>query len=98
MSFVFRPKKEAPNWDALRRVDMQRLIQTNDVVELEKHLGNLMHANLSRADLEKIGCPNLIKLFKVGQLSLEYLVFAQQYSEAALSQSSQEYEEDLQLC
>lgn len=33
----------------------------------------------------------MIKLFKVGQLSLEYLLFAQQYSEAALTHSQTLY-------
>ena len=66
MSFVFKPKKEAPNWDALTQLNLKQLIQSNDVEKLEQHQGNLINANLTREDLEKIGCPNLIKLFKVG--------------------------------
>lgn len=38
----------------------------------------------------------MIKLFKVGQLSLEYLLFAQQYSEAALNHVNTLYLADVE--
>ena len=84
MSFVFQPKKEAPNWPAIEKCDLKTIIKSNDIGKLEANLGNLVNAKLSLEDIKKIGCPNLIKLFKVGQLSLEYLLFTQQYSEATL--------------
>ena len=74
------------------------MIKTNDIAKLEAHLGNLVNAKLSLEDIKKIGCPNLIKLFKTGQLSLEYLLFTQQFSEAALSKAQSSYQEDLATC
>jgi len=52
------------------------VIKTTDIVYLEKILQNVANAKLSRADLKMFGDKNMIKLFKVGQLTTEYLLHA----------------------
>jgi len=54
---------------------MDKLMKKTDVKSLEHLLQNLVHAQLNEADLMRIGDRNLIKLFKVSQLTLEYQKF-----------------------
>lgn len=91
MSFAFRPKNQALNWDAVAKADLPSLIKTTDVGQLESHLANVANAKLSKEDLAKFGDKNLIKLFKTGQLSIEYLLFMQQYSEAQLAHAQSQH-------
>lgn len=97
MSFAFKPKKQALNWDQVVRADLGSIIQTTDIQGLEKLLGNIADAQLAKEDLLKFGDKNITKLFKVGQLSLEYLLFVQQYSDANLANSQQLYTEDAKI-
>ena len=97
MSFAFKPKKQALNWDQVVRADLGSIIQTTDIQGLEKLLGNIADAQLAKEDLLKFGDKNITKLFKVGQLSVEYLLFVQQYSDANLANSQQLYTEDAKI-
>jgi len=81
MTFVFTEKTETLNWDMISQTDVNQIIQTTDVAYLETMLQNITNAQLKREDLKRFGDKNLIKLFKVGQLTLEYLLFAQNHSE-----------------
>ena len=59
--------------------------------QLEALLANVANAKLNKEDLAKFGDKNLIKLFKTGQLSIEYLLFMQQYSEAQLAHAQSQH-------
>ena len=96
MSFSFKPKHEAINWHQVRNTDLQAIIQNNDVAALEASLGNLTNATLSKEDIRKFGDKNLIKLFKLGQLNMEYLMFEQQHSEQLLAEALEAYNRDLE--
>ena len=61
----------------LAEADLDHIIQTTDITQLEHLLQNISNAALDKQDIRRIGDKNLIKLFKVGQLTLEYLLFAQ---------------------
>ena len=76
MEFTFKEKKEALNWDAISACDVHSIIASNDIASLETHLANLINTKLQMEDLTKFGDKNMIKLFKIGQLSLEYLLFS----------------------
>ena len=47
-----------------------------DISQLEKLLQNIANAKLNTHDLKRFGDKNMIKLFKVGQLTTEYLLYA----------------------
>ena len=85
MTFAFQPKSENLNWDMLATADIDSIIQRNDIGQLEQMLQNLSNARLEPADLRRIADRNYIKLFKVSQLSLEYMLFLQSQSEFMLS-------------
>lgn len=92
MSFKFQQKKEPLNWEAVRQTDIQQLMASNDVDRLENVVGNLARAQLSREDLRLFGDKNLIKLFKVGQLTLEYLTYQHQHADVLLNSELDAYQ------
>ena len=73
MSFCFNPKTERLNWDQLAEADVESIMHNNDISYLEQLLQNITNAELNNDDLQRIGDKNLIKLFKVGQLTMEYM-------------------------
>ena len=42
---------------------------------------NLTYAHLDREDLERLGDAHFVKLFRLSQLSIEYLIYTQNYLE-----------------
>lgn len=42
-------------------------------------MNNVTYANLDREDLERLGDAHFIKLFRVSQLTIEYLLYTQDY-------------------
>jgi len=75
MEFKFKQKTEVLNWDQVSACNIQQIVQNNDIGQLEILLANLTNTKLQMEDLVKFGDKNMIKLFKVGQLSLESLLF-----------------------
>jgi hypothetical protein len=43
--------------------------------QLEGLLQNLTYAHLDRDDLERLGDAHFVKLFRLSQLSIEYLIY-----------------------
>jgi hypothetical protein len=44
MSFAFKPKNQALNWDQVVRTDLKMLIQSTNLQALEQLLGNITDA------------------------------------------------------
>lgn len=61
--------------------DVDKIISTTDLGQLEQLLQNLTYANLDREDLERLGDTHFIKLFRLSQMSVEYLIYTQNYLE-----------------
>ena len=61
----------------MEEVDLDRVVQKCDIAKMEVILQNLTYSKLEKADLKKIKDKNIIKLFKLGQLSVEYLLYTQ---------------------
>ena len=51
------------------------MIREVDIDRLERMLQNATYGLLEKSDLKRIKDKNIIKLFKLGQLSTEYLLF-----------------------
>ncbi len=56
---------------------------------MERMLQNLTFATLDKPDLKRIKDKNLIKLFKLGQLTTEYLLYTQGEIAEAMAQARQ---------
>lgn len=56
-------------------IDVDKVIKEVDLKQLEGLLQNITYAQLDREDLERLGDQHFIKLFKISQLSIEYLLY-----------------------
>lgn len=80
--FQFRARHETPDWRRLSAVDVERVAAEVDVAALQEHLG---HVTFCSAERER--CPHcqapadtlLLKLLRLAQLCLEYLLHSQDY-------------------
>jgi hypothetical protein len=81
--FSFSRKTQKLNWEAIAKVDVDNdIIIKKDINLLEQLLGNLTMSELTKDDLKILKDKNLIKLFKLGQLSTEYMLYQQQYMDS----------------
>ena len=80
--FKFSEKRVKLDWRAIEEVNVDKMILESDVGKLERHLQNVTFANIDKADLKRINDKNILKLFKLGQLSTEYLLYTQGVAES----------------
>lgn len=79
--FVFQDRNGRINWRAVMNADIDKIVKHGDLRELEGLLQNITYARLDREDLERLGDAHFTKLFRLSQLSVEYLVYTQNYLE-----------------
>ena len=63
------------------KTDMDKITRDVDLRQLENLLQNLTYAHLEQDDLERLGDQHFVKLFRLSQLSIEYLIYTQNYLE-----------------
>ena len=80
--FSFQERSGHINWRLLMNTDIERIVRDVDLKQLESLLQNITFAQLDRDDLERLGDQHFIKLFKLSQLSIEYLLYTQSYLES----------------
>ena len=61
-------------------------------------LQNITFAQLDRDDLERIGDQHFLKLFKLSQLSIEYLLYTQSYLESLSKALDLQYKSTFEQC
>mgnify|MGYP000937289498 CR=1 FL=1 len=77
--FYFQEKKGRINWRDISRLNLGTLLEGSDFKTLETQLSNITFAKLDEEDFERFSDSTLLKLFKLSQLSLEYLMNTQNY-------------------
>jgi len=77
--FMFRERKGKLNWRNIANLDVDDLIGRGDVRSLETHLSNITFSQVEQEDIEKFGDATLLKLFRLSQYGLEYLLNCQNY-------------------
>ncbi|XP_059502943.1 cilium assembly protein DZIP1-like [Stegostoma tigrinum] len=93
--FQFKTRQETVNWRRISAIDVDRVAHELDFVTLQENILNITFCNM---DTEKCPyCqnpldPTLLKLFRLAQLTIEYLLHSQEY----LTVNLQMYEEKLQ--
>jgi hypothetical protein len=60
-------------------IDVDRLIHERDLVLLQENLISIINYNLDSEYDVKILDPNFVKLFKLAQLSVDYLMYSEQH-------------------
>ena len=71
---------------------MDRLIREADIDKLERLLQNVTFSQLEKPDLKRIKDKNIIKLFKLGQLTTEYMLYTQGIADSMSQMKQTEYE------
>lgn len=61
-------------------IDIDRLVQEKDLVSLQENLISIINYNLDSEYDVKILDPNFVKLFKLAQLSVDYLMYSEQHA------------------
>lgn len=62
------------NWDQVMGIDLEAIINQGDIESLQSTLENLTYSVLDREDLLRIKDSNVVKVFKLSQLAIEYLI------------------------
>ena len=93
LPFFFRRRAGALNWSALHSLNLDQLIRTVDIATLQAHLDNLAFSDLSAADLPHLHPSSLLHLFRLLQLTVEYLLHVQSFLYHA--HAAKEYETEL---
>jgi hypothetical protein len=91
-NFSFQEKSAKLNWQQIEEIDIQKMMNNTDLETLEGVLSNLTYSQLDKDDLKRIKDKNLIKLFKLGQLSTEYLLYSHKYLEDLTGGQDAEYQ------
>ena len=96
--FFFQQRRGHLNLRSLASVDLDRLIREVDVDVLQLHIENLAFCNLREEDLRYLSDPQVIKMFKISQLIIEYLLFSQDQLVENLDTMSLKYAEKKRFC
>eukprot|EP00600_Ochromonadales_sp_CCMP1393_P003028 CAMPEP_0174989194 /NCGR_PEP_ID=MMETSP0004_2-20121128/20579_1 /TAXON_ID=420556 /ORGANISM="Ochromonas sp., Strain CCMP1393" /LENGTH=1304 /DNA_ID=CAMNT_0016242561 /DNA_START=94 /DNA_END=4008 /DNA_ORIENTATION=- len=75
--FFFQQRRGHLNLRSLAAVNIEKLVREVDVDTLQAHVENITFCNLREEDLRYLTDPQIVKLFRVSQLMLEYLLFSQ---------------------
>ncbi|CDW86485.1 zinc finger protein dzip1l [Stylonychia lemnae] len=89
--FSFQERTGRINWRALMNTDLDKISKEVDLKTLEALLQNITFAQLDRDDLERLGDMHFIKLFRLSQYSIEYLLYTQNYMESLCKNLDVEY-------
>ncbi|KAH9514221.1 hypothetical protein Btru_028421 [Bulinus truncatus] len=77
--FSFRKRVERVDWRKIASVDIDHISRTLDFNTLQENIMNITFCNLeAELDIRSVD-PNFIKLFKLAQLTIEYLLHSQEY-------------------
>lgn len=101
IEFSFRQRFGKINWDQIYNLDLDSILSTGDIESLQPIIENLTYSTLDREDLERIHNSNVVKVFKLSQLAVEYLMSVQTHSQETgnsfISKHKKLYEENCYL-
>lgn len=98
-TFAFRKRWCQIDWRSLVSVDIDRVVREMDFQTLQQNIFNVAFCNIDAEEFRSLD-PNFVKLFKLGQLIIEYLMHSQQYLQEQMSSQEQQIQhvtEELQL-
>ncbi|CAG5125665.1 unnamed protein product [Candidula unifasciata] len=77
--FSFRKRVERVDWRKISMVDIENISRTLDFTTLQENIMNITFCNLeAELDIRTVD-PNFVKLFKLAQLTIEYLLHSQEF-------------------
>ncbi|KAK0094864.1 hypothetical protein PV326_009756 [Microctonus aethiopoides] len=67
------------DWNRISTIDIDRVIHDRDFFTIDDNINNVVDYHLETEYDVKILDPNFVKLFRLAQLSVEYLLYCKQY-------------------
>ncbi|XP_062438622.1 cilium assembly protein DZIP1L isoform X2 [Rhea pennata] len=86
--FQFQPRRASVDWRRFSAIDVERVARELDVATLQEHIAGVTFCNLDSERCPSCGQPVdpvLLKVLKMAQLSIEYLLHCQESLSAALT-------------
>ncbi|XP_048745463.2 cilium assembly protein DZIP1-like isoform X2 [Ostrea edulis] len=84
-NFAFRKRYERIDWRRIASIDVDQVARTLDFNALQDNIMNLTFCNIEAEMDVRMVDPNFIKLFKLAQLTIEYLLHSQEYLTGVVS-------------
>jgi len=91
--FFFQQRRGHLNLRSLASINLEKLVREVDIDLLQSHIENITFCNLREEDLRYLTDPQVVKLFRVSQLMLEYLLYSQDQLVENLNNLSHKYTE-----
>lgn len=91
--FFFQQRRGHLNLRALASINLDKLVREVDVDLLQTQIENITFCNIREEDLRYLTDPQIIKLFRVSQLMIEYLLYSQDQLVENLNKLSVKYTE-----
>lgn len=98
--FAFRKRFEKIDWRRIASIDIDSVARTLDFNALQDNIMNITFCNIEGELDVRMVDPNFIKIFKLAQLTIEYLLHSQEFLtakltslESNLKKSNEEHEE-----
>lgn len=82
LPFQFRPRRESVDWRRINAVDVDLVVSRLDVDALQEHVSTVTFCGLDGERCQRCQSPvdpALIKLFRLAQLTVEWLLHCQEY-------------------
>ena len=81
--FFFKPRRERLDWRLFSSIDVNSLIKSTDISLLQQSIVNLTYCDIVSEGTTSLTIDlkfaEIIKLFQLSQLTVEYLLFSQDY-------------------
>lgn len=99
MNFSFGRRQEKVDWRMLASVDVDRIQREMDVKTLQDNIMHVTFCNIeAELGMQSVGYdPNYIKMFKLAQLIIEYLLHSQQFLSASLDAENKALKDSLEV-
>lgn len=82
MQYMFKERGGKLRWKEVINLDLESMIRNNDLTPLENYLENLIFSSIEENDIQIVPEASLVKLVKIYQHILEYLLYSQQKLES----------------
>ncbi|XP_027631373.1 zinc finger protein DZIP1L [Tupaia chinensis] len=88
-TFKFQPRRETVDWRRISALDVDRVARELDVATLQENIAGVTFCNLDREACSRCGQPVdpvLLKVLRLAQLTIEYLLHCQDCLSASVAQ------------
>lgn len=89
--FFFQQRRGHLDLRGISNIDLEKVVREVDVDTLQLYIENITFCNLREEDLRYLTDPQVIKMFKMSQLIIEYLLYSQDLFVANLGELSKKY-------